>query len=188
MLNVITNPSGIDVPIRKFQERLHKQLMTAWGLDTTDQVQNAKYQCFARCYRNKKDNGYIAEVFETGKDYRDLYWDDTLAALSFFGITSSEHDIEEKAKVHLIFFVDLKKLKPTLTHRADEEVRLDVLKLIQTANNGFTFDSVDLWLENVLKEYNGSYRDERLKKVDMQPVHCFRINFTLNYNIKNCYN
>lgn len=188
MLNVINNPVGIDVPIRKFQESLHKSLMKAWGLDTTDSVENAKYQSYARCYRNKKDNGYIAELFESGKDYRDLYWNDTLSALSFFGLTSLEHDIEEKAKVHLVFFVDLKKLNPTLTNRADEEVRLDVLKNIQTAMFGFSFISVDLWIENVLKEYPGSYRDERLKRVDMHPIHCFRINFTLNYNIKNCYN
>lgn len=188
MLNVIEDPKGIDVPIRKFQEKLHSSLMTLWGLDTEDETQNALYQSYGRCYRNKKGNGYIAEVFDSGKDYKEVYWDDSLYAISFFGISSSiEHKIGEIAQVHLVFFVDLSKLKPDISTRADEEVRRDVLNTVQTNKFGFKYTSLDLWLENVLREYSGSYREERLKAVDMQPVHCFRLNFNLNYNINNCF-
>lgn len=187
MLNVITNPVGIDAEIKRFQTDLHNSLMEKWGLDVNVAAENKLYQCYGRCYRNKKDNGYIAEVFDGGKDYKDAYWDDSLRAISFFGISNSiRHELVEKAEVHLVFFVDLKKLKPTLVNRADEEVRLDVLNAVADSPGSFVYTSMDLWLENVLKEYPGTYRDERLKTVDMQPRHCFRLNFTLLYDKNNC--
>lgn len=188
MLNVIASPVGIDVPIRKMQEKLHKALMAKWNLDTTVPAENKLYECYGRCYRNKKAKGYVAEVFKGGKDYADVYWDDKLNAISFFGIGQTiEHKISEKVNVHLVFFVDLKKLKPALVNRADEEVRLDVLEVVQTFGFGFTYTSLDLGIENVLKEYPGSYRDERLANVDMHPIHCFRLNFALTYTKNNCF-
>ena len=78
--------------------------------------------------------------------------------------------------------MNLQKLRPEITHRADEEIRQDVLQAVGKSSFGMTFKSVDLWIENVLKEYPGSRRDERLKAVDMHPVHCFRYNYTLLYN------
>lgn len=180
MLNIIDSPKGIDVSIRKFQEQLHSSLLSKW-----EDIETEAYQSYARCYRNKKDKGYVAEVFTSGKDYKDVYWDDKLAAISFFGVSDNiKVGVGSTANVHLVFFVNLKKLKPSLTNRADEEVRLDVLNTVSMLGFGFKLESVDLWLENVLKEYPGSYRDERLKTVDMQPVHCFRLNFKVNYNEK----
>lgn len=182
MLNTVTYPKGIDIPIRKMQEYLHDLLLDVWGIDTD------QYQSYGRCYRNKQDRGYIAEVYTGENEYKEVYFDDTLSAISFFGITDSiKQGVGQTANVHLIYFVDLQKLKTTLTNRADEEVRLDVMQLIGSSKLGFSFKSVDLWLENVLREYSGSYRDERLKVVDMHPVHCFRLNFELNYNIKQTY-
>lgn len=188
MLTVIDNPNGIDVPIRKLQEKLYSSLMEAWGLDPENPEQNALYECYPRCYRNKKDNGYVAEIYKGANEYRDAYWDDKLNAISFFGISNNiKHDVGEKAEVHLVFFVNLSKLKPALSTRGDEEVRLDVLNIVQAEYYGFTFKGVDLWIENVLKEYQGSIRDKRLADVDMHPIHCFRINFLLIYDSNNCY-
>jgi hypothetical protein len=183
MLNVINNPVGIDIPIKKLQAFLHDALLEKWGIETD------QYQSYGRCYRNKQDKGYMAEVYDGNDEYKEVYYDDTISAISFFGISNNiKQVIEQKADVHLIFFVNLEKLKPEAPNRADEEVRIDVMNIIGKTMFGFTLDSVDLWLENVLREYSGSYREERLKQVDMHPVHCFRLNFTLNYNIKkpNC--
>ena len=92
--------------------------------------------------------------------------------------------------VHLIFFADVKKLKanadPAIAHRADAEVRKDVQLLAEKGMFGFRYISTELWLENVLKEYQGSYKSEQLVKVDMHPVHCFRLNFELHYNKDLC--
>lgn len=179
MLITKTSPIGIDYVIQKLQTYLHGQLLTTWGIDSAD------YESYGRCYRNKKDNGYVAEVFN-GSDYKEVYWQDGLKAISFFGLSEKVRvQVGEKANVHLVFFVDLSKLKPLITHRADEEVRADVTNLVEM--HGFELQSIDMWLENVLKEYPGSYRDERLKFVDMHPIHCFRLNLLINYQInKNC--
>lgn len=186
MLTVINTPVGIDVPIRKLQEKLHRELMVKWNLDPLVSTENALYESYGRVYRNRKANGYVAEIFTSSNEYKDVYWNDNLYAISFFG-TGTTVKAGEKAEVHLVFFVNLAKLKPTLTNRADEEVRLDVLNIIQKFKFGFTYNGLDLGIENVLREYPGSYREERLRNVDMHPVHCFRLNFSLIYNKNNCF-
>lgn len=179
MLVSKTNPVGIDWHIQQLQTKLHNTLVGAdyWSLTDT-----GKYRCYGRCYRNKTDNGYIAEHYESANEYREVYWDDALSVISFFGISDNiELSVGAKTDVHLVFFVKLTDLAPSITHRADEEVRNQVLKVIGKSSNGFTVNSVELWLENVLREYSGSRRDERLKYVDMHPVHCFRINMSISY-------
>lgn len=188
MLIVIDDPKGIDVPIRKLQEKLHSYLMNAWILDPEDDIQNALYQSYGRCYRNKKDTGYIAEVYVGSNEYKEVYWNDNLNAISFFGISSViNHNVGEIADVHMAFFVNISKLKPALTNRADEEVRMDVLNMLGKGWFGFNLVSIELGIENVLKEYPGSIRDKGLARVDMHPIHCFRINLKLNYNRNNCF-
>lgn len=188
MLITKTSPVGIDAAIQKLQAWLHTELMGKWGMDTAIAAQNKLYQCTCRCYRNKTASGYVAEVFTGGKEYREVYWDDTLNAISFFGISAIEtYEIGETTNVHLVFFVNLKKLKPSIAHRADEEVRRDVVLLAEKSMYGFKFQSLELGIENVLREYANSYRDDRMRAVDMEPVHCFRLNFELNYSKDICY-
>jgi hypothetical protein len=162
--------------------------MAKWNLDTEDETQNSKYQCYGRAYRNKTDDGYIAEVYTGSKEYREVYWDDSLNAISFFGTNGTiERTVLSSAEVHLVFFVDLSKVKPDITHRADEEVRDEIEAIVGSFTGGFVLKSIELWLENVLREYHGSRRDDRLKYVDMHPVHCFRMNLSINYDSnKNC--
>lgn len=183
MLIQKNSPEGIDWYIQKLQTAIHSQLLTSWGL-SADQ-----YQSYARCYRNRRNNGYVAEVYDSGKEYKEVYWNDTLSAMSFFGIGQQiQRGIKSEADIHLVFFVDLSKLSLTtplgaaVDGRGDEEARNDVLGLIGRSSNGFTVTSVDLGIENVLREYPGSIRDERLRNIDMHPIHCFRINTKLLFD------
>jgi hypothetical protein len=183
MLILKTDPVGIDVPIHQLQSLLHNKLVQQWN------VPNEKYKAYSRCYRNNDgDNGYIAENYEGDGEYKEVYWDDALSVVCFFGIGSSiRHDyVKELASVHLIFFVDLAKVKPAILHRADEEARKDVLNAIGPGRFGFDYSGYELGIENVLRDYPGSRRNNRLKAVDMQTVHCFRLNFKLLYSINNC--
>lgn len=174
-------PKGIDAMIQRFQTKLHEKLLTTWG------IASDKYRCYGRCYRNKTDDGYIAENYEGSGEYKEVYWDDSLAAISFFGIASElSQVIVTKTTAHLVFFVDLVKLKPAIAHRADSEVRTDVIDAIGMGMYGLTVESVQLYIENVLREYPGSRRDGYLKYVDMHPVHCFRINLNLIHSKINC--
>ena len=188
MLTVINIPKGVDVSIRKMQEKLHSSLMATWGLDPLVDAENILYESYPRCYRNKKDHGYIAEVYTAENEYKEVFWNDSLHALSFFGIGSlTSHKIGDSVDVHLVFFVNIAALKPLLTNRADEEIRLDVLNVIGKGWASFNLVSVETGIDNVLKEYSGSIRDKGLARVDMHPIHCFRINLKLNYNRNNCY-
>jgi len=183
---LITKPSpvGLDIPIQRLQKYLHDELLPIWGLDPTDANSSKLYECYCRCHRNKTTSGYIAEWF-TGADknnYKEVYWNDELAAISFFGTASIEtYQIDNKINVHLVFFVDLQKVKPGINHRADEEARNDVKKILSAGMFGFRYLSTETWLENVLREYPHSYRSDRLAKVDIHPVHAFRLNFELHY-------
>jgi hypothetical protein len=187
MLITKTNPVGIDVAIQNLQTHLHKQLVTKWGLAGED---DPAYECYGRVYRNKKDAGYIAEVYTGGLggvDYKEVYWNDNLTAISWFGTGSkTTFDLKNKTDVHLVFFVNVAKLKPSVAHRADEEARNEIQQIFGNTLHGFSYESMELWLENVLREYPGSRRDNRLIAVDMQPVHCFRINLTLLYKPSIC--
>lgn len=184
---LITNATavGLDAAIKNLQSFLYPRLKTAWGIDN-----DSDYDSYGKVYRNKKDSQYIAEVYTggvNGIDYKEVYWDDTKAAISWFGTGSIiSFDIKNKVSVHLVFFVNLKKLKPGVAHRADEDVRRDVQKLLGISLQGFTFEGFELWTENVLREYPGSRRDNRLSVVDMHPIHCFRVNLSCLYSPNIC--
>lgn len=200
MLNLKTNPVGIDNAIQSIQEQLHAALMVTWGLDPNVAAQNALYQCYGRCYKNKRETGSIAEVY-TGNatvpgsnEYKEVYWNDELAAISFFGI--ADRVIikgESQTDVHLIFFTDLVKLAikdnvgNMVTHRSDNEIHNQVQQIIGNSLSGLALVSIETGLANVLRDYPGSYRDERLSVVDMHPRHCFRFNFTIDFDTyENC--
>jgi hypothetical protein len=174
MLITKSNPVGVDAAIQRLQTKLHTYLVDKWTITTS-----ADYECYGRCYRNKKDTGYIAEVFTTGKDYKEVYWNDTLKAISFFGASDkvdSKRGMIEQG-VHLVFFVNATKLKPAITHRADEEVRKDVAEFFSgLSKEGFQYMGYETGVENVLKEYPGTRTSSNVAKLDMQPVHSFRIN------------
>ncbi len=184
MLITKTNPVGIDVLIKRFQNHLHSRLITTWGLVSDDPL----YRCYGRCYRNQTRDGYIAENYEGLNQYKEVYWDDSLKAISFFGsaVRAENEQGKNVTNVHLVFFLNLAQIKASITHRADEEVHKDVLNAIGKNLHGFQVDSIETGLENVLREYPGSRREDRLKFIDMHPVHCFRINLSVSYNINIC--
>lgn len=184
MLIIKINPVGIDVAIQNLQTHLHKQLVSKWGLTGED---DPAYESFGMVYRNKKDAGYVAEVYVGNNEYKEAYWNDGLKAISWFGRSDkTEFDKQNITKIHLVFFVNIEKLKPGILHRADEEIRNEIQKLFGYSLFGFSFESVELWLDNVLREYPGSRRDERLQAVDMHPIHCFRINLKCFYDTNIC--
>lgn len=180
MLITKTNPTGIDKTIQDAQTLIHDSLLTKWGIDT------ALYKSYGRAYRNKtKDGGYIAEVYTENGEYKEVYYDDTLAAISFFGINNRPIDqLQSKASIHLVFFVNLDKFD--YTGRGDQEIRQTVFDTIDKGRYGMEYESTELWIENVLKEYPGTRQSEGMKYSDMYPKHCFRINYTIFYETTTC--
>lgn len=179
-----TTVTGIDTPIQGHQDWLYPKLVTAWGLDGA----SAKdYNSYGRAYRNERENGFVPEVFMGGRDYQEVLLNDKVKALSFYSVDGVVpfRNNQFVAQVALIFFADLKRLAPG-ADRNDEELRQDVIKLVQgNLNYGFKFTGYEVGVENVLKDYAGVFRDERMKFRDMQPFHSFCLNFELTYK-QNC--
>lgn len=177
------NPTGIDAPINQLQELLYDRLLKVWnkGRNSQDLIQ---WNSYARCYRNRAEDGYVAELYDGGNQYKEVYWDDSLDVVSFFGQSVDiASDMQLRNQIHLVFFANITRLKNTDDYRLDEEVRNDVLKVVGDGWYGMEVENVELSLDRCLREYPGSRREDRLKYVDMQPIHCFRINFKAAYDL-----
>lgn len=183
------NPTGIDLRIQWAQQVIYERLIALWGLDD-----NA-WTCYERAYKNQKEGDYAPEVFIPGTigpgEYKDVYWDDTLTALSFFGVGDQEVIVRDvnTAKVYLIFMVNLKQLKPGDT-RNDAEAHRDVQEQFTLFN--FQPTALITGINSVFAEYGGYKKNadeiySNLKFRDMHPLHCFRINFDVLYNILDVY-
>lgn len=175
-------PTGIDIHIQKLQRFLYPQLKKAWGI--SDDV---SYDSYGRAYRNQTADGFIPEVYVGNKEYKELFFDDRLKALSFFGVGESikYNAGTATAAVFLTFMVNLSQIKGGTT-RADEEAHIDVQRLLQPGRSGFDMVSFETGIDNVLKEYSGWRKDKGMKYRDFQPFHLFRINMSLTYNIQDC--
>lgn len=173
--------TGIDYPISQLQAYLHTKLVGLGWLENG-------YYAYPRCYRNNTKDGYIPEVFDQVKNnYTQLYVNDKITALSFFGIGDDieiDSAIQNTADVHLIYIVDLSKLQPG-NPREDEKVRLQVFKLVTRAAWGFELTDQVLGWDNVFSEYEGFLKDQERFR-DMHPFHVFRFNFKLRYNPIKC--
>jgi len=171
----------MDIPIQRMQQYVYDSLLALWG------ITNTKYKSYPRCYRGRINDSYVAMNYESKGEYKPAFWDDSFSVVSFFGvgekITAGTINVVD---VHLVFFVNIKKVKPSIPHYGDEEIRLDVTSVIGRGLFSMSYVNMELGLKNVLKEYPGSILDKGLTLVDTYPVHCFRLNFTLKYQNNIC--
>lgn len=153
MNNLKTNPVGIDSEIERIQIKLYESLIS-WGIDG-----------FGRVYIN--DNNTPLWFYKKN-DYKLVLTKQDSTNGKFFFVESGTTEIKTSislTEVDLIFLLDLSKIKPNITHRADEEVKVDIerilrkhltrqpLKIIKGkgALNGFTTKLKDLHPYSFLK-------------------------------------
>lgn len=175
------NPKGLDIHIGKVQSFIYGRLKSLWN------VTDASFDCYARAYRNQTADGYIPEVYKGSKEYKEVFFDDKLAAISFFGVAENIRYTmaTATAPVYLIFMVDLSKIKSG-DYRMDEEAHVDVQKLFQPGRSGFNMTGFSTGIDSVFKEYSGWRKEQGMKFRDMHPLHCFRIDFLVSYDINQC--
>ena len=175
-----TAPQGLDKRIDSLQKGLFSSLKITWSLA------DARFNCHPRCYRNQgPGNDYIAELYVGNNEYNETYLNDLVDVTSFFGIGTEEQIADDNmmiANVHLVFFVDLSKIKPG-NNRNDSEARTDVQSILDTVGSslGFILQKVKTGLDNCLREYPGSRNAEGLKYRDMHPFHVFRFDMQVDY-------
>ncbi|MCC9066286.1 hypothetical protein [Flavobacterium piscisymbiosum] len=168
----ITQPKGIDKEIQLIQTSLFEKL--GWS----------PIDVFGRVHKNQsKEKGLVPEFYLGKGEYKDVFTNDLKAANIFF-IDDSEHTTDNRvfyfSEVKIVFMVDLKKVKPSIIHRADMEVEIDALKIVKR-HRMFQVDGFEKGIESVFKGFN----IDRVKLLDMQPFHVFAITGKMKYKI-NC--
>lgn len=168
----IIKPKGIDKEIQLIQTALFDKL--GW----------TPIDVFGRVHKNQsKEKGLVPEFYLGKSEYRDVFTNDLKAANIFF-IDNDNHTTENRmfyySTVKIVFMVDLKKVKPSIVHRADMEVEIDALKIVKR-HRMFQVDGFEKGIETVFKGFN----IEKVKLLNMQPFHVFAITGKLKYKI-NC--
>lgn len=183
MLPVKTNPTGIDIPIQKFQKFLYNKLKALWPVDDTN------FNGYGRVYRNANDIGYVPELFESSVDadntvYKQAFFDKTTMKAMFFfsaGEIGQFREGSETVKVSVIFITNLSFIKPALAHRGDEEVRNDVQKLCNLNLYQFVLTGSETGFKNVFSQFSGLTNKDGEVFEDRHPLYCFKLNFELYY-------
>lgn len=174
-------PKGIDVPVQKYQDYLYNALKTLWGVSDSDM------DLYDRAYRLQESDGYSPNVYLGSKEYKEMYFDDTKSATGFFLVDETIKYLNGTATtgVSLMFCVNMKKLHPELDMGADEAIHNEVQNLCHRNRAGLEMTGFVSGIDNVFKEFSGWRKKDAIKNRDMYPLHCFRINFNLLYNILN---
>lgn len=182
----LTNPTGINKAIDLLQVWLQGQLFALWGIDPLAEPAGNEYRFYPKVYRNVDPGGkgFIAELYTGENNYEEVFWNDQLKGLTWFGQGPRVETVGQiqTVDIHLVTFANLKTLYPAITHRADEEIRQAFQRIFEAPIYGFSLVSTEIWLQNVLREYPGSRRDDRLIAADMGDVHAFRLNLKLECN------
>ncbi|CAL2092011.1 conserved hypothetical protein [Tenacibaculum sp. 190524A05c] len=159
MIEQKENPIGIDYEIQKFQNYLNKKLVE-WNL-----------QGFGRA--ELIDNKLL--LYHKKNDYKNAFTLNPKFNGRFFFLDSNQsvfNNRELKTFVELIFILNIGKIKPNFSSRADEEVRIELLKFI---NNKVKREVSILKGQEVVKDYKNDL-------VNMQPYHFLKFSFELKYN------
>lgn len=185
MNNVKSSTVGIDIPIQKFQVYLYSKIKVLWNLSDTT------LEAYGRVYKNTNDKGFIPEVFVPGlvqsnnTQYKAAYFDETTySAMYFFnveGVTRFNAG-QEVDKVSLIIIVNLEQVKPLLSHRGDEEVRIDIERICTVGRYNFLLTGTETGYANVFKGFTGILDKDNQIYRDRHPLFCLKMNFDVNYD------
>ena len=159
--------TGIDVPIAILRQSFADNLWTS--------VTGKEF--YARVFTNlNKNKQLIGEVLQSGNEYKDVQFNDTLNMVSFFDVgdtvSNVDPDNQTTQDVGIVFAVKLTAIYSSISYRATEEVYRDVLNVI---SNTSTLEIVPNEIIRGLNAY-GNLSTEGLLQYNMQPWHTFRIN------------
>ena len=177
MIIAKTNPVELDAVIARIQKVIHTAFDVKWsqGQNTTDGI-----ICYPRCYQTiRKGHKYI-EHFDsaTTNDYNLDYNDIVDSEQNRMFILNYDYEIVnakgsdngnfKSTYLDVIFFVNLNTTHPNVLHRADEEVRAEVVKELEKIPNVSFYKTV--------RKLNKIFGDIKYDpQIDIQPSHCFKV-------------
>lgn len=160
-----TSPVGLDKVVQNIQNRLYEDIQSVWEIASTTILS------YGRVYKIEKDDAYTLRWYTSDNDYQDhdMLLEDKYAVHFYFldtDIRSYTSLVETNIEVY--FFVNLTTVKPSIVHRADEEVKQDLF--------------------NILHKFEGLNTLERIKdlpgyksRMDMHPYHSFKATITIKH-------
>lgn len=173
MNNLITNTNGIDKEIQSLQTWLYAELIQRWG-DSID--------AYGRVYKNAStDGGLKAEWYLGHNEYKDVLYNDKFGACMMF-IDDDNHDSEDglvfSSDVKAVFMVDLNRILPDNSERADAKAQNDVVQIIRDSNfDNITIKGIEKIIGNVFRGFDVS----NIKFSDIHPYHCFAVDLEMSY-------
>lgn len=162
MVISVENPVGIDVVIRKIQQKLNSEL--EWGDLVT---------IYPRCYRSVREIEEqsirdIEYVDEKGEYVSLINADDNKCFFVQVSDIIPENEVQFSTEVELFFTVNLPEIKPNATKREDQEVQLEVLNALRKISD-ISIIRLIVGIENVYRGLNYNPND------DTHPKHCFKV-------------
>ena len=170
---LLSNPVGIDKEIQAIQQYLYDNLLVSWGA----------FDGYGRAYKNRKDLGFVAEVYKAKNEYLRASYDDSLnkKGIMFF-LESQDHTSGDgfkfKARVKICFMVNLEEIGLT-AERSDVVAQNEVAGFLnEHPTNQFSVTGIEKTVRNIFNGYE--YTDIELE-TDMHPLHSFAIIGDLEY-------
>lgn len=166
------NAKGYDNAIQSIQDDLSDGLII-WG----------DINIFGRAYKNKQKSSKknnTPEAYIGNGEYRDVLTDDKVNAILFF-IEDDEHDSSNgfmfKNKTNLVVIANLSKIFNNNDYREDIRCEEQVLKILQ--RRGIQVLKIKKDIKTIFKDFYS----ENITLSNMEPYHCFSLEFDLNYNL-----
>jgi len=169
MNNLKANTFGIDKVIQDIQSKIYARL-------EFDNIEG-----YGRVYTIlNKENKTIPAHFIGGEDYKDVLFSDINQSGNFFFYEESNskkvNGSEYESKVHLVFQLNLTKIKQGIDYRNDEEIRAEIEKAL-FGQTRFVIEEFTRGID-ALKDFDNDLRD-------MQPYCFFRFSGKMRYQL-NC--
>ena len=134
---------------------------------------------------DKDGNSLSPEVMISSTESKEVYYDDAKAiGGNVFFIDAEDHSSSNgilfKAKIKIVFMLNLNKIQSTPI--TDAEVHDICVKQIQNTRS-VTITGLEKGLNNVLNDFN----TDKIRLLDSRPFHIFAVTADLNYTF-NCNN
>lgn len=178
-----TDPVGLDSFLDTIQRKVY-DLKDKWNIDLDG---------YPRCQILLREDKKTIEAYLGNDEYSGSLIFAEENKFFFLSGESVEHvaDTFYKTTVEIYFMLNLKDIYPNIQHRADEEVRRDVLNVLNTIAN-INVVKVESNTDKVFARFNNriSQNYEHEFTDDMQPYHYFKVLVDiLEYDInqQNCY-
>jgi hypothetical protein len=176
-----TNPKGVDFMIDAMQSRVYDKLIAkGWS----------NYESYPRAYANVKKGGTVPEFYLGENEYQEVLMNDKFSVTSFFLVDNARSFDKESGQftqtVSMIFQADIRKLFPTVSHRADEEMHEDIFGSLKLINNKNFLTTLIVGVDDVYSSLSiPAEYIERVQMDDISNYHVCRLDFSIPYNYCN---